>query len=99
MAGKLHAVFCRKFEKGRDYYDLIWYLTKKIEPHFPLLNNSILQTENKDYALTSKNWKRFLLKKLEKTNFVKIKQDVQRFLMRPEEIDLLNSQYFKELLR
>lgn len=99
MAGKLHAVLCRKFEKGRDYYDLIWYLTQKIEPNLILLNNAIIQTEKQSLNLTSKNWKKTLLKKLQNLDFEIIKKDVQRFLMRPEEIDLISLQNFQKLLQ
>ena len=40
-AGKLHACFFRKFTKGRDVYDLAWYLGKKTLPNFTLLNSAI----------------------------------------------------------
>ncbi|OGJ89631.1 MAG: hypothetical protein A2487_04850 [Candidatus Raymondbacteria bacterium RifOxyC12_full_50_8] len=29
FAGKLHVLFFRKYSKGRDYYDLLFYLRKK----------------------------------------------------------------------
>ena len=51
MAGKLHAVLCRKYTKGRDFYDLLWYLTKKITPNIKLLNNSIVRTEKEDWEM------------------------------------------------
>ena len=46
-ATKLHACFFRKYTKGRDFYDLIWYLGKNLNPNFELLNNAIEQTEHK----------------------------------------------------
>lgn len=99
MASKLNAVFCRGFDKGRDYYDLIWYLTQKIEPDFVLLNHSMEQTEGKKFVLSSDNWKKFLLEKIEKVDFSVIKKDVQRFLMRPEEVELLSLENFTALLK
>lgn len=27
FSGKLHALCCRNYTKGRDWYDLVWYLT------------------------------------------------------------------------
>jgi predicted nucleotidyltransferase component of viral defense system len=33
FAGKLHAILCRAYTKGRDYYDLIWFLGRKIDPN------------------------------------------------------------------
>lgn len=51
FATKLHACFYRKFTKGRDFYDFIWYLTKKITPNFYIFNNTIEQTEGKTRVL------------------------------------------------
>ena len=46
LAGKLHAVLQRPFLKGRDLYDLIWYLSDKDwpDPNLVLLNNALNQT-------------------------------------------------------
>ncbi len=33
FAGKLHALLSRKYAKGRDYFDLMWYLDKGIKPN------------------------------------------------------------------
>lgn len=45
LAGKLHALLTRKYVKGRDVYDLVWYLSDKTwpEPNFLLLNNALKQ--------------------------------------------------------
>jgi len=85
MSDKLHAVFCRKFIKGRDYYDLLWYLNQNIIPNLKLLNNSIRQTE-KDYEVIEQdNWKKLLKDKLRNLEFAKIQKDVERFLIYPQE--------------
>lgn len=52
FAGKLHALLNRRYTKGRDYFDLGWYLSKwkDIEPNLGLLKNSLKQTGwDKDY--------------------------------------------------
>ncbi len=50
MAGKLSAIFSRQWFKGaeneinikgRDFYDLYWYLEKKIKPDYKILKDSI----------------------------------------------------------
>jgi predicted nucleotidyltransferase component of viral defense system len=43
FAGKSHALLCRNWEKGRDWYDFIWYVGKKVVPNFALLSNAIRQ--------------------------------------------------------
>jgi len=40
---KAHALLCRSYCKGRDWYDLIWYVTRRVVPDFPLLANALLQ--------------------------------------------------------
>jgi len=61
FAKKIHACFFRKYTKGRDFYDLIWYLGKNIYPNFQLLNNAIRQTENQSLNIDKNNLKKFLL--------------------------------------
>jgi len=97
-ATKLHACFFRKYVKGRDFYDLVWYLGKKILPNFVLLNNAIAQTETKKVVVTEKNFEEFLLEKMARVDFAKVRKDVERFLIDKEELRLLNKKLIKELL-
>ena len=98
FAGKLHAVLCRKYTKGRDYYDLIWYLTQKTEPNLKLLNNAIIQTEKKDWKLDKKNLQELLKKRIEETDFKKVRSDISPFLMDPKEIRFFEKDYFLGLI-
>lgn len=34
FANKSHALLCRKYEKGRDWYDFHWYVSKQVIPNF-----------------------------------------------------------------
>jgi len=89
-ATKLHACFFRRYTKGRDFYDLVWYIGKKIKPNYSLLNNAIKQTEGRDLGLNEQNLKEFLLKALAKVDFDLVKRDVERFLEDKSELKLLN---------
>jgi hypothetical protein len=89
-ATKLHACFFRKYTKGRDIYDLIWYLGKELLPNFTLLNNAIEQTEGKNSTLNRDNFKEFLIRKIEEIDFIKAKKDVERFLVDKDELRLFN---------
>ena len=95
-ATKLHACFFRRFIKGRDFYDFLWYLGRKIKPNLILLNNAIRQTESRNLKLDEKNFKRFLLEKLEGVDFNFVKRDLQRFLQDKKELDLLNFRLIKK---
>ena len=100
FATKLHAIFYRRYTKGRDYYDLFWYLGKKIKPNFPLLNNAIAQTRGEIFVrLTEENFKEQLLKHLESVDFKKVRHDVERFLLDSREIEFLNLSPIQSLLR
>jgi len=88
-ATKLHACFYRRFVKGRDFYDLLWYLGKKTKPNFTLLNNAIRQTEGHSPKVSEENLRAFLSEKLRDVDFDLVRQDVGRFLEDKRELSLL----------
>lgn len=88
-ATKLHACFFRKYVKGRDFYDLLWYLGKKTSPNYRLLNSAIQQTNGIDMKLSPSTIKNFLLGRLDNVDFSLVKSDVERFLEDKSEIALL----------
>ncbi len=100
FAGKIHAVLCREYTKGRDWFDLFWYLSKfkELEPNFIMLNNAMAQTEKDSIILNSRNWRDLLKKAAERVDFGQVKQDVSRFLERPEEVEFLELKTFENLL-
>lgn len=89
-ATKLHACFYRKYVKGRDYYDLVWYLSKKIVPNFFLLNNAVEQTQGANPGIDDKNLSDFLLKHIKKIDFSVVRKDVERFLEDKTELRLFD---------
>lgn len=98
MSGKLHAVLQRQYDKGRDYYDLLWYLLEKVEPNLILLNNSLKQSTGQDHNLTAKSWKEAVLSKLGSVDFDQIRLDVDSFLIYEHEVKQLSLENFKKLL-
>jgi hypothetical protein len=40
---KLHALLCRPYVKGRDWYDFLWYVSRHTRPDLPLLANALNQ--------------------------------------------------------
>ena len=46
LAGKLHAILQRPYAKGRDLYDLLWYLGDPTwpPPNLTMLNHALRQT-------------------------------------------------------
>jgi predicted nucleotidyltransferase component of viral defense system len=98
MAKKICAIITRDFEKGRDFYDLLWYISRNVEPDFNLLNNAIMQISEELPKLDKENWKSKLLDLLNEVNFEKIRDDVINFLEIQDETDMLNIETFKEIL-
>jgi hypothetical protein len=82
FAGKLHAVLQRPFLKGRDVYDLIWYLSDPDwpAPNLVLLNNALRQTGWKGRALTEGSWRGAVRAKLDDVIWDRVLDDVMPFL-------------------
>jgi hypothetical protein len=43
FALKIHALLCRGFLKGRDWFDFSWYVSRGLAPNFALLQNALVQ--------------------------------------------------------
>ncbi|MEX1198768.1 MAG: nucleotidyl transferase AbiEii/AbiGii toxin family protein [Pseudohongiellaceae bacterium] len=43
FALKIHALLCRPWVKGRDWFDFAWYVRQRIHPNLPLLENALAQ--------------------------------------------------------
>ncbi|MFA5143010.1 MAG: nucleotidyl transferase AbiEii/AbiGii toxin family protein [Candidatus Omnitrophota bacterium] len=98
-AAKLHACFFRKYVKGRDFYDLLWYLGKKVKPNYQLLNNAITQTQGRDYKIDENNIMDFLTERVESVDFSAAKKDVERFLQDKSELKLLEKPIILKSIR
>ena len=100
FAGKIHALLTRPYTRGRDYFDLSWYLSrhKDLEPNFTLLKNALTQTGYKGEFPESRNWREVLLTRLEKTDWQSIRDDVKNFLENPGDLESLDMDNFRSLL-
>jgi predicted nucleotidyltransferase component of viral defense system len=99
FATKLHACLFRRYAKGRDFYDLMWYLGKKVRPNLQLLNNAITQTEEKVKMLDGDKLKQNLVKRIMRLDITKLRRDVAPFLLHPEELSLLDQELMQQVIR
>ncbi len=101
LAGKLHAVLQRDYPKGRDFYDLIWYLSDPewSAPNLELLNNALKQTGWKQKPLTAKSWRAAVIDKVKALPWDRIARDVTPFLESPDDLEMLTSETLLSLLR
>jgi predicted nucleotidyltransferase component of viral defense system len=94
FASKLHAVLFRKYEKGRDYYDLLWFLTRKTAVNYALLSNAAAQTEKKHPPISADVLMDLLAAKLNRIDFPRLLRDVRPFLEKKEETEYFKKEYF-----
>jgi predicted nucleotidyltransferase component of viral defense system len=100
LAGKLHAVLQRTYPKGRDFYDLFWYLSDPAwpSPNFALLNNALRQTNWSGGELSGESWRAPVLDRVQNADWSRIVADVQPFLEDTSEIDLLTRENLSRLI-
>lgn len=87
LAEKLNALLTRRYTKGRDLFDLVWYLS---DPQWPspnmlLLNNSLRQFSWSGPELGSDTWPLFILEKIGSINWKIAAADTAPFLERSED--------------
>lgn len=82
FAQKILAIVFRPYQKGRDFYDLIWFLAQKnIEPSYGILKEKGIKIENRQELVE------FLERQVEKTDLKQATKDVERFLFYPEQAE------------
>jgi len=101
LSGKLHAILQREFAKGRDLYDLLWYLGDSTwdAPNLTMLINALTQTGWQGEIPTPQNWRSLVTRRLEQLDWQRIRSDVLPFLERSQEIELLTLENFQSLLQ
>jgi predicted nucleotidyltransferase component of viral defense system len=100
FAGKLHAILQRSYTKGRDIYDLLWYLGDPDwpEPNLVLLNNALQQTGWTGDTLTPANWRKILHDRLETFAWERVVNDVRPFLESKADVALLTRENLLNML-
>jgi hypothetical protein len=91
LAGKTAALLLREWIKGRDVYDLVWYLSDPTwpEPNEELLGNACRQAHRPDLAAESSAWREALALRVSEAPWDHVLSDAQRFLERPEDAWML----------
>ncbi len=100
LAGKLHAILQRPYPKGRDFYDLIWYLSDRTwpPPNLALLNNALAQTGWTSAPLTETSWAAAVRARLRSVRWEVLAADVRPLLESAEDRALLTRETITSLL-
>lgn len=100
LAGKLHALLQRSYTKGRDLYDLLWYLS---DPNWPppnlaLLNNALKQTGWTGAPLSQNDWRQAVWERLKTAMWTEAVTDVRPFLESSANVSLLTPENIRRVL-
>ena len=100
FALKIHALLCRTYLKGRDWYDFSWYAAQKVQPNLPHLQAALHQFGPwAEQALTvDTEWLRnALLVKVATIDWQEAARDVERFLKTAERqsLQLWSERFFR----
>ena len=94
FAGKLHCVYTRKYLKGRDFFDIGWYLSRwpDLKPNLVMLGNALNQTGWKGLFPGEETWREMLYEKTAAVDWEKVRRDVGNFLENPADRDIFTKE-------
>jgi len=112
FAGKIHAVLCRGWKnrpKGRDWYDMVWYIQKCYRLDAKHLATRLIQSckaikgtdviipsSIEDY--TPKTVKELLRRRVETLDVELAKDDVKRFIYNKNELSIWSKDFFRAVI-
>ena len=101
FAGKLRAMLCRGWKqrvKGRDFYDFVWYLGRKVRPNLKHLEARMRQSGHWDgETITNEVLRELLMERFKAVDFKQAAEEVRVFLPDPRELELWSQTFFVDL--
>ncbi|WP_254529400.1 MULTISPECIES: nucleotidyl transferase AbiEii/AbiGii toxin family protein [unclassified Sphingobacterium] len=102
FAGKMHALLFRKWKnrvKGRDWYDLEWYIRKGVPLNLDHFLARAQDTGNWTNSTIEKEELLDLLKKrIDSVSMEAVKEDIVKFIPDNKKLDIWSKKYFLELI-
>ena len=103
FAGKSHALLCREYTKGRDWYDFLWYVARETPINFPLLSHACEQNgpwQGQRLSIARQWYLTEMEEKIKSTDWDEAKNDVARFLKSHElqTLELWSAGFFLDRL-
>lgn len=103
FAGKMHALLFRNWKqrvKGRDWYDMEWYIKKGV----PLnLHHFAIRAKDsgnwKSNTITQKQFMQLLQDKINTVSFKSVRDDIVRFIPDERVLDIWSAAYFNDLVQ
>ena len=104
FALKIHALLCRGFIKGRDWYDFNWYIKQSVSANLKHLQNALIQYgpwQGQENLMVDLAWLKIILQeKIDDIDWKLARDDVERFLNATEKksLDLWTEHFFSQKL-
>ncbi len=103
FAGKMHAVLCRRWKtrvKGRDWYDLVWYISHHPELHLAHLEQRMRQTGDWKGAkvLTGNAFLKLIHDAIDVLNINKARIETSAFVKDPETLSIWSKDFFHDIV-
>ena len=100
---KSHALLCRSYTKGRDWYDFIWFVSRQVLPRFELLQHAIRQQgpwAGQDIQVGADWYIEAMKTRIDKVDWAAARHDVSRFIPDREQegLDLWDTNLFQYYL-
>ena len=102
FAGKMHALLFRKWKqrvKGRDWYDMEWYIKKGVPLH---LDHFLLRACNSgdwnEKTITQNKFTQLIKDKITNVSFKAIREDIVRFIRDDKALEIWSADYFGDLI-
>jgi predicted nucleotidyltransferase component of viral defense system len=104
FAGKMHVLLFREWKtrvKGRDWFDLEWYIKNNIALDIMHLQERAWQSGHisKKEKLNATKLKNLLDAKIKKLDVKNAMFDVRKFVQQPASLDIWSTQYFLDLVK
>ncbi len=100
FAGKITALLSRDYTKGRDYFDLGWYLSRwpELRPNLELLNNGLRQAGVEGFCPAADDWRTRLSRVVETADWEMVRKDASPFLERAADLNIYTRDNLLRLL-
>lgn len=103
FAGKLHAILCRNYKntvKGRDYYDFLFYIQKRVKPNLSYLRNKLVETGkiSKSESFDICVLRNMLKEQFKNVDFSQVKKDAARFVFKNEDLSFYTKELFIQMV-
>jgi len=103
FAGKVHATLCRQWKgrvKGRDWYDLVWFVAREIPLNLNYLEKRMQQSGFINQTpLTLKRLIELFDQKIASLDVESAKEDMINFIDSPSKVQLWSHDFFRAIIR